>query len=57
VGFFAIPGSDTCLKIGGRGRADFSTSQRSTNYNAAFSNPVSNIATDVVVIASDLANL
>lgn len=57
AGFFVIPGSDTCIKIGGRVRADFAASQRSTTYNAAFFNPNTNIATNSVAIDGDSANL
>jgi len=31
-GFFAIPGTDTCIKVGGRVRADFAMSGRSDQY-------------------------
>ena len=35
AGFFYIPGTDTCIKIGGRVRADYSFSQSHDNFSAA----------------------
>jgi hypothetical protein len=32
AGFFFIPGTDTCIKVGGRVRADFAMSSRETTY-------------------------
>src|SRR5215218_7653782 len=34
AGFFYIPGTDTCIKVGGRVRADFAMSNRQTLYSA-----------------------
>ena len=32
AGFFYIPGTDTCIKVGGRVRADFAMSGRTDRY-------------------------
>jgi hypothetical protein len=57
AGFFYIPGSDTCLKVGGRVRADYAFSQRATTFGSAFFNPTTGVATDTVAIAGESSNL
>ncbi len=40
AGFFFIPGTDTCIKVGGRVRADFAVSQRNTTFTGGTINGV-----------------
>src|SRR5215217_6380479 len=61
AGFFFIPGTDTCIKVGGRVRADYAFSAAQTIYsptagNAPTFNSTTGIATNFVGVSSNAVN-
>jgi hypothetical protein len=57
AGFFFIPGTDTCIKVGGRVRADFAMSQRNTTFTAGTINGVAGpVAGSAVVFPAGTRN-
>ena len=59
AGFFYIPGTDTCLRVGGRVRADYSMSGKQVIYSAtgATIDKTSGVKTDTVGTAASVQNL
>ena len=57
AGFFYIPGTDTCIKVGGRVRADFSVSQRASTFTGGTINRTTGATINTVGIAADSSNL
>ncbi|MFN3888802.1 MAG: porin [Beijerinckiaceae bacterium] len=47
-GFFYIPGTDTCIRIGGRVRADYAFSERGNVFNAGTINRTTGVLTNTV---------
>jgi hypothetical protein len=57
AGFFYIPGTDTCLKVGGRVRADYAMSNRGNVYSAGTINGSTGAIINTVSLASGSENL
>ena len=57
AGFFYIPGTDTCVKIGGRVRADYLASRGVNTYSSGTINGTTGVRTNVLAVSRDAQNL
>ncbi|MDO9440401.1 MAG: porin [Beijerinckiaceae bacterium] len=57
AGFFYIPGTDTCIKIGGRVRADYSFSAGQDVYSSGSLNGTTGVRTNVLSTSNKAQNL
>ena len=57
AGFFYIPGTDTCIKVGGRVRADYSFSAGQDIYSSGTISGVTGVRTNVLSTSNNAQNL
>ncbi|MDB5509593.1 MAG: hypothetical protein JWL93_2062 [Hyphomicrobiales bacterium] len=57
AGFFYIPGTDTCVKIGGRVRADYTFSAAQSSFTAGSINGTTGVKTNTTGVNKNAANL
>jgi hypothetical protein len=57
AGFFFIPGTDTCIKVGGRVRADYAMSSRGTIYSGGTINGTTGARINTISLASGSENI
>ena len=57
AGFYVIPGTDTCIRVGGRVRADFAMSGRQAIYTGATINTATGVVTNTLGTSSGSENV
>jgi hypothetical protein len=57
AGFFFIPGTDTCIKIGGRVRADYAMSSRETTFTGGTINGTTGARTNTIGVVGSSENI